>query len=285
MSRLYTLLTEAQGAGRVLAIAAVAVGAVLLLHLVRAGAQRLTASKTSASVAKVRTVASLLESILVFGICFTAVGLILKELGISLTAYLASASILGLAVGFGSQGLVQDVVTGLTLVLSNAFDVGEMVELSGQTGIVQKVGIRFTVLLNFLGAEVLIPNRSISSVITYPKGYIRAFVDVQLPSDGTSASQAEARVDTIVRSLYEQFPAILLREPSIEGRMKTASGSEFLRVRFRLWPGQTALIENVVRNRLVQGLRGLDPGYADWMVAVTYRAESRVARTPVRPRP
>ncbi len=63
---------------------------------------------------------------------------------LSLKTYLASASIMGLAIGFGSQGLVQDVVTGVTLVFSDLIDVGEMVEISGQTGIVRSIGMRFT---------------------------------------------------------------------------------------------------------------------------------------------
>jgi small conductance mechanosensitive channel len=96
---------------------------------------------------------------------FVAVGLVLKEFGISLTAYFASATIIGLAVGFGSQGLVQDVVNGLTVVFSDLFDVGDMVEIAGQTGFVQKIGIRFTVLNNFMGAEVFIPNRTIANVV------------------------------------------------------------------------------------------------------------------------
>ncbi len=78
---------------------------------------------------------------------FVAVGLVLEELGVSLTAYLASASIVGLAISFGSQGLVQDMVTGLTLIFSDAMDVGDMVEIASTTNVigrVEQVGSRFT---------------------------------------------------------------------------------------------------------------------------------------------
>jgi small conductance mechanosensitive channel len=150
---------------RILVILAIAGEAHLLVRLVRRLGQRVMASSVSSSISKVRTVTSLSVSIAVFAMYFVAVGLVLKEFGISLTAYFASATIIGLAVGFGSQGLVQDVVNGLTVVFSDLFDVGDMVEIAGQTDFVQKIGIRFTVLNNFMGAEVFIPNRTIANVV------------------------------------------------------------------------------------------------------------------------
>jgi small conductance mechanosensitive channel len=150
---------------RILVILAIAGRAHLLVRLVRRLGQRVMASSVSSSISKVRTVTSLSVSIAVFAMYFVAVGLVLKEFGISLTAYFASATIIGLAVGFGSQGLVQDVVNGLTVVFSDLFDVGDMVEIAGQTGFVQKIGIRFRVLNNFMGAEVFIPNRTIANVV------------------------------------------------------------------------------------------------------------------------
>ena len=119
---------------------------------------------------------------------------------------------------------------------------------------------------------MLIPNRSITNVVAYPRGYVRAYVDVELPGD---AARAEQAVWQIAESAREQFPGILVAPPSLEGRAKTPGGAEYLRVKFRLWPGQGALIEGIIRPRMVSALRALDPDYADWRVAVTYRAEPR----------
>jgi small conductance mechanosensitive channel len=206
---------------------------------------------------------------------FVAVGIVLKEFGISLTAYLASATIIGLAVGFGSQGLVQDVVTGLTVILSDLFDVGDMVEIAGQTGIVQKVGIRFTVLTNFMGAEVFIPNRTIANVVRYERGYVRAIADINLLGDSVIAKQIEDRVCSIVEATYEQFPGILMTPPTIEGRVKTSSGKDFLRVKFRIWPGQGGPLEAGFKREVVESLKGIDPAYSDWMVVLTYEVEKK----------
>ena len=100
-------------------------------------------------------------------------GLVLQEFGVNLTAYLASASVVGLAISFGSQGLVQDIVIGLTLIFWDAMDVGDMVEITGTTNVigrVEEIGLRFTKLINFYNQEVFVPNRTIANVSRFPHG-------------------------------------------------------------------------------------------------------------------
>jgi len=258
-----------------------------LVLLVRRLGYKLMSSAVSSTYSKVRTVTSLSVSIAVFAMYFVAVGLVLKEFGISLTAYFASATIIGLAVGFGSQGLVQDVVTGLTVVFSDLFDLGDMVEIAGQTGVVQEIGIRFTVLINFMGAEVFIPNRTIANVVKYERGYVRAIADINLLGDSVKAKEIEDRVRSIVEATYEQFPGILMTAPTIEGRFKTSSGKEFLRVKFRIWPGQGGPLEAGFKREVVESLKTIDPAYSDWMVVLTYEVEKKpvTVQRPVPRRP
>jgi len=275
-----SLIPETATFVHILMILAIAGSVHLLVRLVRRLGQRVMASRVSTTFSKARTVTSLSVSIAVFAMYFVAVGLILKEFGISLTAYLASASIIGLAVGFGSQGLVQDVVTGLTVIFSDLCDVGDMVEIAGQTGIVQKVGIRFTVLTNFMGAEVFIPNRTITNVVKYERGYVRAIADINLLGDSAKTKQIEDRVCSIVEATYEQFPGILITSPSIEGRFKTSSGKEFLRVKFRIWPGQGGPLEAGFKREVVESLKTIDSTYSDWMVVLTYEVEKKPVSFP-----
>ena len=182
---------------------------------------------------------------------------------------------IGLAVSFGSQGVVQDMITGLTVVFSDLLDVGDMVDIGGQVGIIENVGMRFTVLVDFAGARVFVPNRGISNVINYPNGFIRAYLDARLPEDPAFANAAEERLRTLGLAAFDQYPGILLLPPSFEGRIETRDGSSFLRIKFRIWPGQGAIVEGPVKASVVQALRRLDPGYADWMVTVHYRSEPR----------
>ena len=222
---------------------------------------------------KFKSVASLTQSFLIFILYFGAFGLILRELGVSLTAYLASASVLGLAIGFGSQGLVQDVVTGLTLILSDLINIGNMVEIGGQTGIIRSIGMRFIVLENALGAEVFIPNRSVMNVTSYPRGYVRCIVDVTLSNEPESRDTMKGLIEEITGSFVKQFPGVLVKPASIEGVIKTAPGKEILRIKFRIWPNRGTPIETLFKQELIQRFKTIDPSYSDWMVSVNYEVE------------
>ena len=264
---------------RIIFILILAGGSHLFVILIKRLSGYLLSLSIARSYAKIRSISGLITSFIFFIIYFGAVGIILTEFGVSLTAYLASATVIGLAVGFGSQGLVQDVVTGLTLVFSNLLDVGDMVEISGQTGMVRSIGMRFTVLENAMGAEVFIPNRSIMNVINYPRGYVRCIVDIILFEDEEKKKQTEKVIEDAVNSLVEQLPGINIWPPSIAGIFKTGPGKEFLRIKFRIWPGRGSPLETTLKQELIQKLKLIDPNYADWMVTVYYEVEkeSKVA--------
>lgn len=272
MELFQTLLNQESLAIKALLLIAFAAGVHLLVILTRVVAARLLSAKQLKH-RKTRSVITLLTSVLVFVAYFFAIGLILREMGISLTAYLASASVIGLAVGFGSQGIVQDVVMGLTFVFSDLLDVGDLVEISGQTGIVKGITMRFVELENALGAQVFIPNRTINNVINYPRGYIRCLVDVTLRGDDASKQKMVGIAEGLMNSTYQQFPGILLTNPSIEGRQQTSTNKDFLRIKFRIWPNRGQPIETTFVKELLAALTSIDESYKDWMIAVTYEVE------------
>ena len=209
---------------RILIIAAVMVGLHLLVILVRRISNKWMSSQVSAKLSKSRTISSLTTSVLVFLLYFSAFGLILSEFGVSLKAYLASASILGLAIGFGSQGLVQDVVNGLTVVFSGLFDVGDMVEISGQTGIVSTFGMRFTVIQNAFGAEVSIPNRTITNVVRYPRGYIRAWLTSRFLTNLSSQNKQKKKLRPLYKPHSSSSQAPLCIHPQLRVASKQVRG-------------------------------------------------------------
>ena len=221
------------------------------------------------------TLTRLIVSGIIFVIYFFALGLILQEFRVNLTAYLASATVIGLAISFGSQGLVQDVVIGLTLIFSDAMDVGDMVEIFGSTtviGRVEEIGLRFTVLRNFYNQVVFIPNRTIANVSRFPQGGVYAYADIQIPA-GADRNRTVPTVGSVAQGMRAQFGAIVLSEPEI-GPVETAGGGgwDFVRVHFKIWPGQGGLIETTFRQQMVSAMKTFSPDYADWQVAVTYRA-------------
>ena len=278
MQTISNFLTRAEAWHPVVRIGLI-VGVALVAHLLVRGVQRSTVYYLTASAKrahpKMRTIASLADSTLVFALYFLAIGFVLEELHVPLKAYLASASIVGLAVAFGTQGLVQDVVTGLTLVFSDLLDMEDMVDVGGQVGRVERVGLRFVVLRNYLGAEVYLPNRSVNSVIKYERGYVRAFLDMHEPGGDLPSETVEERVKLCMKAAEERFPGVFIRSSTIEEAKTVADGTRRLRAKCRIWPGQGAPLENHVRREVVETLRRLDPDYADWMVTVSYEVEEK----------
>jgi len=267
-SDLFSFSSELSTTQRIFLVLAIAATAHLTVLTIRHLMRRLTTTGAILSWTKFRTLTGLITSTLIFTLYFITAGLVLREFGVSLTAYLASASIVGLAIGFGSQGLVQDVVTGLTVIFSDLFQIGDLVEVSGQIGLVQSIGMRFTVLLNPLGAQVFIPNRTLSNVIIYPRGYVRCLADISLSNEDETAKQMLAKIDAITQGFVKQFQGIIRDKPEIESQVTTQAGRVYLRVKFRIWPGRSGPIENAYKQEIVQALKALDSDYADWMVSI-----------------
>ncbi len=189
-----------------------------------------------------------------------------------IATYLATASVVGFAVGFGSQGLVQDVITGLTLIFTDTLEVGDMVEISGQVGRVESVGLRFTELRNFTNQQVFLSNRNISNIARFPRGGLHVYVDVHIPANADRGKIKEI-VTQVANGMWEQFKAVILREPEFsEVQAVKPDTREFVRINFKIWPGQAGIIDATFRQRVVAALKQIDPNYADWMVVVTYRA-------------
>lgn len=265
---------------RVLFIAVMAVAA----HLMVLGARRFgtwlltSGDGPSASLArrrpKLASIITLVVSTFTFVVYFAAIGFILGELGISLTAYFASATVVGLAVGFGSQGLVQDIVIGLTLIFSDVLDVGDLADIGGQTGRVEAIGLRFTVLRTLMDQRVIIPNRNVLQINRYRHGYVRAYVDVQIP-DAIPEERLIPRLEAIAQGMHAQHPDIVLSPPESMGVRSAEPGEwRYLRIKFKIWPGQAPLIETTFRQRVLAAVRAEVDPYPDWMVVVTFRARN-----------
>ncbi|HVU07702.1 MAG TPA: mechanosensitive ion channel domain-containing protein [Verrucomicrobiae bacterium] len=223
---------------------------------------------------KLITFIQLVTHTVTFVMYFLALGLVLQEIGVNLTSYLASASIVALAISFGSQGLVQDMVISLTLIFSDAMDVGDLVEVFASTSVigrVEEIGLRFTVIRNFYNQSVFVPNRTIANVSRFSHGGVFAYADVQIPK-GENQDAAVKTIGRIAKGMWTQFGAIILAEPSVSPLETSSDGGwNFVRVHFKIWPGQGNLIETTFRQQAISAMKSFQPDYADWQVSVTYR--------------
>jgi small conductance mechanosensitive channel len=265
---------------RVLAFLVIGLATHVVVLCIKRIAIRVSQRTTRVRLKKLQSLTTLLSSVAVFLLYFLLIGFVLNAVGVSLTAYLASASVVGLAVAFGSQGLVQDVVTGITLIFSDLIDVGDLVDLGGQTGIVRGITMRFVELENALGGIVYVPNRTISNVVNFPFGCVRCFVDVTLLGDAAQRTRMHDAAARAMLDFHEQFPALLVSPPAIDGRRRLSSGKEILRLVFAIWPNRGATIENALQQELVATLKREVADYAPWMVVVSYEIETRPTDTP-----
>ena len=200
------------------------------------------------------TIHSLVLNVLKYFIYFTTLGFILSELGINYTAYIASLSVIGLAIGFGSQGLVQDVVTGFFIIFEGQFEVGDMVEISGQTGIVEEIGLRMTRLRNYLGQGVVIPNRNIAVVGNYSKGALQTRVDVAV-ADSEAATQAAGILEKLGAEMKRQFEGVILSPLRVRGPLSLNTGEHFVRLELAIWPMQQWVIDQQLVPRIREVLK------------------------------
>ena len=243
------------------------------LLLMKVDSQTASEANLTRRYPKLATIITILVSAGTFTIYFVAVGMILREFKISLTAYFASATVIGLAVGFGLQGFVQDLVIGLTLIFTDALNIGEMVKLGDELGRVDTIGLRFTALINLHGQRILIPNRNIAVIGQFRGGCIRAYVDIQLPQ-GIDEKEISQGIQAIARGMYHQHKSIILAMPEIFGIRDVKEGKwRYLRIKAKLWPGQTKIIEETFKERVMQLLKKADADYASWMITVTYKVE------------
>jgi small-conductance mechanosensitive channel len=200
------------------------------------------------------TMYSLLINLSKYVVYLITLGFILTELGINYTAYLASLSVVGLAIGFGSQGLVQDMVTGFFIVFEEQFNVGDMVEIPPHVGIVQELGIRMTKHRNYFGQKVVIPNRNIATVGNYTKGAQQVNIDVAAASLDT-AEKMKSYLVQIVDEIGRQFEEVILSTSEISETVSLSTGEHFARLSLAIWPQQQWVIEQETVPRIRSALQ------------------------------
>src|SRR5215475_6412610 len=129
-------------------------------------------------VQQIQTLAGVINSIGVFLIVFVSGLEVLQELNINLAPLLASAGIAGLAIGFGAQTLVKDVINGFFVLLENQYDLGDAIKMSGVSGTVERMTLRRTVLRDAEGTLHTVPNSQISVVSNLTRDWTQTAVHV-----------------------------------------------------------------------------------------------------------
>ncbi len=143
-----------------------------------------------------RTIAGLVYSVGAAVIVAAAILMTLPEFGFDVTPFEAAAAVGSLALGFGAQSLVKDIINGFFIVLEDQYVVGDLIQVNGETGRVEYLTLRRTVLRNVNGAIVTLPNSLVGQVANLSRDWSQTFVDVTIPSD-TMVGRALATLERI----------------------------------------------------------------------------------------
>jgi small conductance mechanosensitive channel len=127
---------------------------------------------------RARTLTHIIWHVLRVGIVVIAAIMVLGQLGIRIGPILAGVGIVGLAVGFGAQSLVKDVISGFFLLMENHYRVGDVVRMAGVAGLVEAVTLRVTILRDLQGRVHVIPNGQIETLTNFTKEWSRALIDI-----------------------------------------------------------------------------------------------------------
>lgn len=168
--------------------------------------------------ARLRTLLPLLRSTLLITIAIVTSLMVLSEIGINIAPLLAGAGILGVAIGFGSQKLVQDLITGVFLLLENAMQVGDWVTVSGLSGTVEALSVRTIRLRASDGSVHIIPFSAVTSVTNVNRGLGNASVSVTVPFD-EDIDRVSSELKALVTGMRTESPyaAMMLSDLQLWG--------------------------------------------------------------------
>ncbi len=190
------------------------------------------------------TVSHLLRNICATAVWVTAALIGLDTVGVAIGPLLASAGIVGVALGFGAQTLVKDYLAGIFIVIENQFGVGDVVDIDGVTGTVTDVGLRVTRLRGLDGATVWLRNGEILRVRNRSQGYSVAIVDIPVAYD-TDMNLAQRVVEEALRNFASEDG--LIEEPTFAGVESVSGEAIFLRIIARTTPQALMPVQRELR--------------------------------------
>ena len=233
-----------------MAAAAVFIGAILIRlghrmirSLVKSRGQRLLKSAH-----QVDTLRSLITSVFNYLMYFIIVTVVLSMFGVNVTSILTLAGVGGVAIAFGAQTLVQDVISGLFIWGEGSISVGDIVDINGLQGEVEAIAVRTTVIRNYNGNVYTIPNGDIRTITNMSRDYKRAIVDIRCPYE----ENQERLVAIITEEMEKAGQEIegLTVAPDVMSILSFDTDAVLVRVAAQCPVGEHWRIERDIRTRI-----------------------------------
>lgn len=201
--------------------------------------------------ARLRTLLPMLRTTLLICVCLIAGLVILSEIGVNIAPLLAGAGVIGLAIGFGSQKLVQDIITGLFLLLENAMQVGDVVSLGGMSGTVENLSIRTIRLRALDGAVHIVPFSAVTTVTNMTRDFGFAVIDVSvgLNEEPDHIAQVLREIAADLQ-LEKDWRGVILADLDVMGVERFTDLAYVLRVRIKTLPASRWAVGRELNRRI-----------------------------------
>lgn len=226
---------------------------------------------------RARTVGSLLRNVTSIVVGIIAAAMVLSELGVDLAPILASAGIVGIALGFGAQALVKDYLSGIFMVIEDQYGIGDFIDVGECQGTVEEVGLRITRLRDSDGTLWHVRNGEILRVGNSSQGWSVAVLDLAFPYDADDATIDQVIADTNTRlAAIPELTKHTIDKPTTVGIQDVTGEAVTVRVTINTKPSETGAVSGWYRNEFRHQLsrRGLAVPLAQATLVRTETAES-----------
>jgi moderate conductance mechanosensitive channel len=208
------------------------------------------------------TLAGILTSLVTVSVAFVAILMLLRELSIDVIPIMTGAGIAGLAVGFGAQNLVRDVISGFFIILEDQVRVGDLARINGVAGSVEEINLRTIVLRDGDGAVQVFPNGTITALANMSKQFAYAVVIASV-AYGENLDRVMGTIREVGASIERDpsWKSLVLAPIEILGVESIEDGVSTVRIRFKTLPLNQGKVANELRARLVSAFvrRGIRP--------------------------
>ncbi len=194
---------------------------------------------------------------------------ILSSIGVEIAPLLAGAGVIGIAIGFGAQKLVTDILSGFFFLLDDAFRVGEYIEAGGISGSVEAITLRNVKLRHHRGMLQLVPFGELGSVTNYMRGGMIIKFNIQLPYD-TDIDKVRKIIKKVGQAMIkdEEFKDDFIRPVKSQGVREVGDSVMTFRVKFTVHPGKQFVIKREAFRRITEALAAQGIHYAHRKVIV-----------------
>lgn len=230
---------------------------------------------------RLTTLRTIMSSMLRYVIIFITGVMILELLGLDTASLIAAAGIGGLAIGFGAQNLVRDVVTGFFVLLEDHFDVGDFVTIGDVSGLVEEMGIRITKIRDFGGELHILPNGEIKKVTNHMGSSMRVLVEVDIAYE-VDVDKAVAVLETLFAELTEEITEIV-EGPKVLGVQALGDSGVKLMTMARTIPMSQWSVGRQIRKRIKEAFdeNGIEIPYPRRYLVFDKKSTPRPEENPV----